>query len=175
VHLPASFTGSLVERIRRASALPVVEGAAGVQLQAGHVVVAPGGRNVIVRSCTTNSGWQLDWAAEPVTGLDEPNIDLLMRSAARTAGRNSLGVVLSGLGSDGTTGAQMIRQHGGSVVVQDKNTAAVFSMPQSVIRSGHANAVLPLADLGDYINSFALQTRGLAASARVNPVTRPYN
>lgn len=171
VHLPAAFTASLVERVRRASSLPVVEGRAGLRLQAGQVVVVPGGTNWAVRGEVGQSVW-LQQATEPVASLDEPSIDLLMMSAARAAGARTVGVVLTGLGCDGTAGAALIRHFGGTVLAQDEQTAAVFAMPKAVIRGGHASAVLPLGDMARYINSLVQPLR--PAAPRVSPVTRSY-
>jgi two-component system chemotaxis response regulator CheB len=168
VHLPASFLDSFVKRLARASALPVVAGWAGTLLEPGRIVVAPGGRNVLVRRATNSPWqcWQLDIATEASPSGDEPSIDILMRSVARTVGPNVLGVVLTGMGRDGTLGAQAIRQHGGTVLVQDKTSSVVFSMPNSVIQAGWANAVLPLADLPNAITLHAGQFRRVVAEAR---------
>ncbi|UOG76842.1 hypothetical protein MTX78_09630 [Hymenobacter tibetensis] len=168
VHLPAAFLDSFVKRLARASALPVVAGWAGTLLEPGRIVVAPGGRNVLVRRATTSPWqcWQLDIATEASPSGDEPSIDILMRSVARTVGPNVLGVVLTGMGRDGTLGAQAIRQHGGTVLVQDKASSVVFSMPNSVIQAGWANAVLSLADLPNAITLHAGRFRRVMAEAR---------
>ena len=157
VHLPASFLNSFVERLRRATSLPVVAGWPGTVLEPGHIVVAPGGRNLLVKAAANSpwQAWQTEYTAEPSPSGDEPSVDLLMRSAARTVGSNVLGVVLTGLGRDGTLGAQAIRQHGGMVLVQDEASSAQFSMPQSVIQHGWANAVLPLGQLAAAITRHA--------------------
>lgn len=154
VHLPAHFTGSFVERLRRVSALPVVAGQAGTRLVPGQVLVVPGSQHLVVEAAVVNSWpcWQLAATAERSPCPDEPSVDLLMRSVAPLVGRNALGVVLTGLGHDGTLGAQAIREHGGQVVVQDRASAAVFSMPESVIQAGYANDVVALTDLADYIH-----------------------
>ncbi|MBC8085499.1 MAG: chemotaxis protein CheB, partial [Hymenobacter sp.] len=138
------------------------------QLEPGRIIVAPGGRNLVVRPALTGPwlSWQTDFSAEAGPSGDEPSVDVLMRSAARTVGRNVLGVVLTGLGRDGTLGAQAIRQGGGMVLVQDEASAAVFSMPKSVIQAGWANAVLPLAELPAAIVRHAAQFR------RVEPASR---
>ncbi|GAB3291582.1 CheB methylesterase domain-containing protein [Hymenobacter tenuis] len=151
VHLPEHFTESLVERLRRASALPVVAATNGTRLQAGQVIVARGGQNMVMSAVTDSPwpGWQTLFANE--TTLDVPSIDLLMHSAARTVGRNVLGVVLTGLGQDGTKGAGTIRQHGGVVVAQDEASSAVFGMPKAVVAAGNTDAVLPLSDIAGYI------------------------
>lgn len=172
VHLPAAFTASLVERVRRASALPVVEGRAGLRLQAGQIVVVPGGSNWAVRGDIGQSVW-LQESAEPVACLDEPSIDLLMMSAARAAGTRTVGVVLTGLGCDGTAGAALIRHFGGTVLAQDEQTSAVFAMPKAVIRGGHASAVLPLPDMARYINGHVQPLR--PAAPRSTPAFRSYS
>ncbi|WBA42689.1 CheB methylesterase domain-containing protein [Hymenobacter canadensis] len=173
VHLPASFLTSFVDRLRRATALPVVAGGAGVLLQPGQIVVAPGGRNTLVRAASNSpwQAWHTEFTAEPSPSGDEPSLDVIMRSAARTVGRNVLGVVLTGLGRDGTLGAQAIRQHGGTVLVQDEASSAVFSMPKSVIQAGWANAVLPLHELPKAIGRHVSQFKQASAEARLSRLT----
>ena len=151
VHLPLHFTGPLVARLQRATALPVAAATSGSRLAAGRVLVAPGGHNLVVRPVMKGPwlGWQTDFVSE--TSLDVPSIDLLMQSAAQLTGRQVVGVVLTGLGYDGTAGARAIRQAGGTVVVQDEASSAVFSMPKSVIQAGQASAVLPLAEVATYL------------------------
>ncbi|RYU76125.1 chemotaxis protein CheB [Hymenobacter persicinus] len=154
VHLPAHFTDSFVERLRRAASMPVIAGTPGTLLQAGTIVVAPGGQNSVIRSVAKGAwlSWQMELAPDAGPTLDEPSIDLLMRSAAWAFGRNTTGVVLTGLGSDGTLGAQSIRQAGGLVIAQDEATSAVFSMPKAVIEAGGATTVLPLADIAEHLS-----------------------
>lgn len=151
VHLPLHFTGPLVDRLQRATVLPVAAATSGARLEAGRVLVAPGGHNLVVRPVQEGPwlGWQTDFVSD--TSLDVPSVDILMQSVARLAGRNVLGVVLTGLGHDGTAGARAIRQLGGTVVVQDEASSAVFSMPKSVIQAGQANAVLPLTEVAGYL------------------------
>jgi two-component system chemotaxis response regulator CheB len=153
VHLPAGFLDSFVKRLARVSALPVVAGWPGTQLEPGRIVVAPGGHNLVIRPAMNSpwQSWQTDFSTEYSPSGDEPSIDILMRSVARTVGRNVLAVILTGLGRDGTLGTQVVRQCGGTVLVQDEASSAVFSMPKSVIQAGWANAILPLKELPDAI------------------------
>ena len=173
VHLPAHFTDSLVDRLRRATVLPVAAATSGARLVAGQVLVAPGGHNLAVRPITDSPGlgWQTDFVSE--AGLDVPSVDILMQSAARLVGRNVLGLVLTGLGQDGTAGARSIRQQGGTVIVQDEATSAVFGMPKSVIQAGLASEVLPLSAMTDFVIRHAQPlTAGVAGrySSRLQPV-----
>lgn len=151
IHLPELFTDTLVERLRKASSLPVTAAAAGSRLEASRVLVAPGGRNLVVQpvAATPWVEWQTDFSGE--TGPDVPSVDMLMHSAVRALGRQVLGVVLTGFGQDGTVGARAIRQQGGVVVAQDEATSAVFGMPKSVIQAGLADAVLPLNTIADFV------------------------
>lgn len=154
VHLPSQFTASFVKRLQRVTALPVKVGRAGLPLVAGQIIVAPGGQNMVVE--TVRKGpwrvWQTNFSVEPSPCPDEPSVDLLMQSAAVAAGKQVTGIVLTGLGCDGTYGSQQVRAHGGQVMAQSEESAAVFSMPHSVIRAGHANAVLSLEQIAAVIN-----------------------
>ena len=177
IHLPPSFLASFVRRLARVAALPVVAGWAGTPLAPGRIVVVPGGRNLLIRPALNSpwQSWQLDFSTESSPAGNDPSVDILMRSAARTVGRNVLGVVLTGLGHDGTLGAQAIRQHGGTVLVQDEASSVVFSMPESVIRAGLATAVLPLKDLPQAIVHHAGQFRRVApleARSAQSPIFR---
>ncbi|PJJ59980.1 chemotaxis protein CheB [Hymenobacter chitinivorans] len=167
IHLPAHFTESFVNRLRRATSLPVVVGKPGTTLEAGKIIVAPGGQNMVVRSLVRGpwQSWHTDTTTETGPVLDEPSVDLLMQSVAHTIGRNTLGVVLTGLGRDGTQGAHTIRQHGGVIIAQDEASSAVFGMPKSVIQTGAANIVAPLHDIAGYIGRLATQLRINRASS----------
>ncbi|WP_162910589.1 chemotaxis protein CheB [Hymenobacter oligotrophus] len=173
VHLPASFTAVLVERLRKVSVLPVVQGAAGMRLEPGKIVVVPGGRHWTIRGSLPQQIW-LAPATEQAPALDEPSIDLLLSSAARAAGRNTLGVVLTGLGNDGSVGAQVVRQLGGTVVAQDEQSSAVFGMPKAVIRAGHATVVLSLGELPPFINAHTQVLRPWPLVSRTTSVSRSY-
>jgi len=155
VHLPAHFTRAFVGRLQRATLLPVEAATEGSRLEAGKITVVPGERNMTVQVGFVGAWpiWQLVSTQEPSPCLDTPSIDLLMCSAVQVAGAQVVGAVLTGLGHDGTLGARAIRQRGGVVVAQDKATSAVFSMPDSVIKAGYANAVVPLPNIAAYLNN----------------------
>ena len=161
LHLPAHFTASFVRRLRRAALLPVEAADAGTTLEAGKITVIPGACNMVVEAGFTGTWpfWKLNLTTELSPSFDEPSIDLLMCSAAQTAGAQVLGAVMTGLGHDGTLGAQAIRQHGGIVVVQDEVSSEVFSMPKSVIQGGWANEIIALNDLAAYINEHTAKMR----------------
>jgi len=158
VHLPSHFTASFAKRLQRLTTLPVKIGSAGMPVEEGHIIIAPGGQNMVLKPVQRGPWqvWQIGFSSKAPLSSDDPSIDMLMHSAAKVAGPQVLGIVLTGLGNDGTLGAQSIRARGGRVIAQSQDSAAVFSMPGSVIRAGHANAILPLDKIAEAINQRAM-------------------
>lgn len=157
VHLPAHFIASFVKRLQGLTPLLVKIGVVGMPLEEGQIIIAPGGQNMVVKSVQRGPWqvWQIGFSSKPNLSADAPSIDMLMSSAAKAAGSQVLGVVLTGLGYDGTLGAKDIRARGGRIIAQSEESAAVFSMPRSVIRAGYANTVLPLDQIAEIINQRA--------------------
>ncbi len=148
-HMPPVFTRQFAQRLDRLSALRVVEAADGTPLLPGTVHLAPGDHHLVVRS----------GARGPHTGLTQgppenfcrPAVDPLFRSAVAAYDGAVLGVVLTGMGSDGRNGAGEIRAAGGAVVVQDQATSVVWGMPGAVTQAGFADEILPLSAVADAI------------------------
>lgn len=155
VHMPAGLSKSLVERLQRQTRLTVKEGRSGLLLRKNKVIVAPGGRNMIIHPVLGNTGnYKIGFTEEEAQTDETPSVDLLMRSVAAGAVKKVLGVVLTGMGKDGTLGAAAIRKRGGTIVVQDQATSKIFGMARSVISNGEADVVLPLQEIPQFINSF---------------------
>lgn len=145
-HMPAGFTRSLAQRLGQLSKMRVTEARAGDRIEPGVALVAPGGYHMVVGKDKLVS---LD-AGPQIHGV-RPAIDVTMESAARVFGEGCLGVVLTGMGSDGTKGASLIRRLGGRVLVQDEATSVVYGMPRSVVSAGVADRVLPIGDIAGAI------------------------
>jgi two-component system chemotaxis response regulator CheB len=145
-HMPSGFTKSLADRLDQLSHLDVREARSGDQVGPGMVFLAPGGYHMRV---TTKGEIQLDQGATEC-GV-RPSVNVTMESAARVYGASVLGVVLTGMGSDGTRGATLIKGAGGKVIVQDEATCAVYGMPASVVEAGKADKELPLPYIADEI------------------------
>lgn len=141
-HMPASFTGPLARRLNSISALTVVEAAAATPLRPGMVCIARGGADLqIVRR-----GGRL--CAQPVPSDEarswHPNVDRLVESALRNVAPSRLiGVLLTGMGSDGAAAMTELRRRGGRTIAEAEDSAVVFGMPQELIRRGGADTVLP--------------------------------
>lgn len=155
-HMPPSFTPLLAARLARRTGLDVAEARDGELIVPEMVRVAPGGRHLSVEETARGPVTRLE-GGPPVNGC-KPSVDVLFRSMAAIYGANMTAVVLTGMGTDGADGACHVQEHGGQVVVQDKESSVVWGMPGAVVRQGFANAVLPLEELGAWIGS-TLSTR----------------
>ena len=145
-HMPAMFTKSLADRLNQLSQIEVKEAEVGDSLRQGYALVAPGNYHMMVKM-----GGIIGLNQGPsVLGL-RPAVDVTMQSVARVYGALSIGVVLTGMGSDGTSGTAAIKAAGGKIAAQDEATCAVYGMPRSVVESGNADKIVPLPQMADEI------------------------
>lgn len=141
-HMPAMFTASLAEDLNRRCSLNVSEGKHGQVVRRGDIVIAPGGKQMrIVRRDGENV---VEITDDPPERNCKPSVDYLFRSVAASHGGASLGVVLTGMGDDGTLGAKALRESGAEIVAQDQASCVVYGMPKAVIEAGLADVVSPL-------------------------------
>lgn len=145
-HMPMGFTTSLARRLGVLSQVEVREAAAGDKLKDGRALVAPGNFHMVI-----DAGDVVTLHQEPARNGVRPSIDVTMESVAANPGYRCIGVVLTGMGSDGRDGAAAIKKAGGTVIVQDEPTSVIYGMPRSVAESGHADKVLPLDRITDEI------------------------
>jgi two-component system chemotaxis response regulator CheB len=157
-HMPPIFTRLLAERLASRSAIPVEEGRSGVVLSAGHAWIAPG--NFHMKVIRAGAGWCLNLNQGSKENSCRPAVDVLFRSVAAACGANVLGVVMTGMGSDGVLGAQDIRDAGGEVIIQDEASSIIWGMPGLVHASGLADAAYPLDCLAAEITHRVLESRG---------------
>jgi two-component system chemotaxis response regulator CheB len=141
-HMPPVFTRQFAQRLDRLAALRVVEAVDGTPLQPGTVHLAPGDHHLTVRGTARGLVTGLDQS--PPENFCRPAVDPLFRSAVAAYDGAVLGVVLTGMGSDGRAGAGAIREAGGTVLAQDQATSVVWGMPGAVSQAGYADEVLPL-------------------------------
>lgn len=144
-HMPATFTSMLASRLAATSPLPVHEVLAPLQIEPGHIYLARGDHHLVVERGVARTH------QEPPECSCRPSVDVMFRSVAAAYGAGVLGVVMTGMGTDGTRGAEAIRTRGGTVIVQDQASSVVWGMPGAVARAGHAQALVPLADLAEEI------------------------
>lgn len=149
-HMPSGFTESLAARLDRRSALPVCEVTDGDRLLENHVYVAPGGRHlgVSLGGDSVPRLWVRDDA--PVHGV-RPSADILFASLADSFGASIVGVVLTGMGRDGSEGMRMLRRAGAYAIVQDEASSTVYGMPKTALSVAGADSVIALRDMAGAI------------------------
>ena len=152
-HMPPIFTKLLADRLMAASKLRVLEATDGAVAEPGTVWIAPGDYHVEFARAGGVTRLVLTQAAPEHSC--RPAVDVLFRSAAAHFGAHVLGAVLTGMGQDGTIGAELIRRSGGQILVQDEASSVVWGMPGSIARAGLANVVLPLSAMADTLTQAA--------------------
>jgi two-component system chemotaxis response regulator CheB len=146
-HMPAGFTRSLADHLDRVSGWKVKEAEPGDRLLRGQALLAPGGLHMVV-----NQRGEVMLTDEPPVNAVRPAADVTMRSVAEAYGERVVGVVLTGMGRDGTEGALAIRACGGQVIAEAESTCVVYGMPRSVVEAGAANYVVPLHEIAPLIH-----------------------
>lgn len=150
LHMPVGYTELYAKRLNETSALEVSEAQEGDELRKGSVFIAPAGRHLtLTRNKNSQVVAHLD--SRPFDTLHRPSVDVLFRSAAEVFGKRVLGVVMTGMGDDGTEGSRSIHAQGGLVFAEAEESCVVYGMPRSVVEAGLANKVLPLERMSDTI------------------------
>jgi two-component system chemotaxis response regulator CheB len=145
-HMPAGFTRSLAERLDSSSQLMVKEGEPGDRLEIGKVLMAPGGFHMVL----DNNG-QFTLNQNPTVHGVRPAVDVTLISIAQQYGKRIVGVILTGMGNDGTNGAAIVNSSGGWVIAEAEESCVVWGMPRSVTEAGYANEVVPLNRVAEAI------------------------
>lgn len=148
-HMPHTFTKSFAERLNRLCAPTVEEATEGARLEIGKIYLAPGGeRHLQVANASAPCCRLVD--REPVNG-HRPSVDVLFDSVAELAGRNAIGVILTGMGRDGAAGLLKMRHAGARTFGQNEKTCVVYGMPRVAYELGAVETQLPLGSIGEEI------------------------
>ena len=141
-HMPAAFTGPFAARLNNTSALTVKEAQNGEKIRIGTVYISPGGQHITVKP-----NLDIVISPEPTSELYKPSATLLMDSVGRVFGRKALGVMLTGMGSDGMEGAKIFKQQGGRLIAQSEQTCVVYGMPKAVVDAGLTDEIVDLENI----------------------------
>jgi len=163
-HMPPLFTRLLANRLNTLARLEVQEGKEGQKLRRGQVWIAPGDHHMTV--ARKGNEFLLGLNRDPQENSCRPAADVLFRSVAQTYGANVLAVVLTGMGTDGTLGAAVIREAGGEVFVQDEASSVVWGMPGNVVAASLADRIYPLRDIAPEVVRRVSMLRAFARAAR---------
>ncbi len=141
-HMPEVFTAQFAKRLALTCRIEVKEAEQDDRLLSGRALVAPGNRHLAVRR--SGALYVVDVVDGPPVSLHRPSVDVLFRSAARACGENAVGVILTGMGSDGAAGLSEMKRAGARTIAQDEATSVVFGMPKEAIARGCVDEVLPI-------------------------------
>ena len=144
--MPVGFTGPFAERLNSKSPLWIKEGEPGEEIEKGKVIIAPGGKHLVVdrdRKIMLNT-------EPPIHGV-RPAVDPMLESVGKVFREDSLGVILTGMGKDGAVGLQTLKRYGGKTIAQDEETSVVFGMPRAAISTGCVDYILPLESIPEHI------------------------
>lgn len=151
-HMPATFTKSLAERLDSLSQLSVREAVDGEPLLPGNVLIAPGGQHLTIKK--TGSRINVKVSKHPANTLYHPCIDVLFHSVAESMGQAGLGLVLTGMGSNGLQGMAAMKAKGAVCIAQDADTCVVYGMPKAVAEAGLTDHVAPIDQIANEVLAF---------------------
>ena len=141
-HMPEKFTAAFAARLDQLCAVHVKEAAHGDRVLPGCVLIAPGGKHMVLRR--SGAQYQVDVVDGPPVNRHRPSVDVLFRSVAKVAGANALGVIMTGMGDDGAAGLLEMHQCGARTVGQDEDTCIVYGMPNEAMKRGAVDKEVPL-------------------------------
>ncbi|NIQ98208.1 MAG: chemotaxis response regulator protein-glutamate methylesterase [Desulfuromonadales bacterium] len=145
-HMPENFTAAFASRLDSICQVSVREASNGAPIEPGCVLIAPGNRHALLKR--NGNQYYAEVKDGPLVCRHRPSVDVLFRSAARYAGSNAVGIIMTGMGDDGARGLLELRQSGAHTIAQDEKTSVVFGMPNEAIKSGAVCEVLPLDAIG---------------------------
>jgi two-component system chemotaxis response regulator CheB len=152
-HIPPGFSRAFATRLNQMCCLEVKEAEDGDELCPGHVLVAPGDLHLVLRK--NGDGYRVGVKTGPRVCYQRPSVDVMFSSVAESAGAHAVGVLLTGMGSDGAQGLLKMRQAGARTIAQDESSCVVFGMPKEAIRAGAAGRIVALAGMPQAILSAA--------------------
>ncbi|MGD9949482.1 MAG: chemotaxis response regulator protein-glutamate methylesterase [Desulfobulbus sp.] len=144
-HMPEAFTKTFARRLDGLCKIAVKEAEHGERVLPGHAYLAPGNRHLLLKRSGAN--YMTELSDGPPVNRHRPSVDVLFRSAANCAGKNAIGVIMTGMGDDGAAGMLEMHQAGASTLAQDEQSCVVFGMPKEAIARGGVDEVVPLQDL----------------------------
>jgi two-component system chemotaxis response regulator CheB len=154
IHMPKAFTGPYADRLNAKCSMTIREAVDGDILKPGLALIAPGGMHTTL----VRQGTHIVVRTKPTSDYPQyvyiPSVDLMLSSMAEATAGSMLGVILTGMGSDGFKGMQLLKQKGGITIAQDEATSTIYGMPKACVDGGVADEVLPLGQIGFEISKF---------------------
>ncbi|MHB1687307.1 MAG: protein-glutamate methylesterase/protein-glutamine glutaminase [Ignavibacteriaceae bacterium] len=150
-HMPPKFTKSLAERLNGLSELEVKEAEDGEVVRNGVIYLAPGGFHMTLLKSYSGK-ITINISKEPVNTLHCPSVDVMLDSVLNIYGKNTLGIIMTGMGKDGFEGIKKLKSLGGYCIAQDESSCVVYGMPKAIVDAGFADVIAPLEKISEIIN-----------------------
>jgi two-component system chemotaxis response regulator CheB len=141
-HMPENFTRAFAARLDSLCRISVKEAESNDTVIRGRALIAPGNRHLLLKR--SGARYSVEIKDGPLVSRHRPSIDVLFRSAARYAGQNAVGIIMTGMGDDGAAGMLEMKQTGAFTVAQDEESCVIFGMPKKAIELGAVDKVVPL-------------------------------
>jgi len=148
-HMPEHFTAAFASRLREVCAIDVCEARTGDRVIPGRALIAPGNKHLVLRR--DGAAYHVEVRTGPLVSGHRPSIDVLFKSVARYAGRNAVGVIMTGMGRDGAAGLKCLADAGAQTIAQDEATSVVFGMAREAIRLGAVGEIVPLDRIAERV------------------------
>jgi two-component system chemotaxis response regulator CheB len=148
-HIPRAFSGQFAARMDACSQMSVKQAEDGDLIQPGHAYIAPGDQHLLV--VRDGARYRCRLSDEPAVNHHRPSVDVMFHSVAEIAGRNAIGVILTGMGQDGSRGLKEMRERGAFTVAQDEKTSVVWGMPGASVALDAVDEVLPIDQIADAV------------------------
>ncbi|MFO7832401.1 MAG: chemotaxis response regulator protein-glutamate methylesterase [Desulfuromonadaceae bacterium] len=152
-HMPENFTAAFARRLDSLCNLTVKEAADGDTVIRGRALIAPGNRHTLLQR--SGARYYVTVKDGPLVSRHRPSVDVLFRSAARYAGRNCIGVIMTGMGDDGARGMKEMKDAGAMNLAQDEATCVVYGMPKEAVKAGGVDYSLPLSNIAAKVISLS--------------------
>ncbi|MFP4191094.1 MAG: chemotaxis response regulator protein-glutamate methylesterase [Candidatus Hydrogenedentota bacterium] len=150
-HMPEHFTRAFAERLNNICAITVKEAESGDIISPGKALIAPGNFHMTLRR--SGAQYLVDVRSGPLVGRHRPSVNVLFKSVAKFAGKNAVGVLLTGMGADGAEGLRMMKGQGAETIAEDESSCVVYGMPREAVKLGAANHITPLNKVTDTVLS----------------------
>jgi two-component system, chemotaxis family, protein-glutamate methylesterase/glutaminase len=144
-HMPPNFTAAFAQRLNGLCKIMVKEAQNNDRVVPGSALIAPGGKHLLLQR--SGAQYYVEVREGPPVSRHCPSVDVLFRSAAKVAGRNALGIIMTGMGDDGARGLKEMRDSGAHTIAQDEQSCVVFGMPKEAIRMDAVDRILSLREL----------------------------
>ncbi len=154
-HMPEKFTASFAARLNSICDMEIIEAKDGDRVINGRVLIAPGGKHMQLKR--SGAQYVVEVRDGPLINHHRPSVDVLFRSVAQCAGRNALGIIMTGMGDDGAHGLRQMRDAGAYTMAQDEASCVVFGMPAEAIKLGGVDHIVPLLDIAAWIRHTVTQ------------------